>query len=99
MIGIGWPTPTGQILEVNHALCDMLGCTAEELLRGSRSGRSSTPTTCRGCGTGPRSCSPGERNHLRVEKAYYRPDGSEIWTDLVLSLIRDPDGSPATSSR
>ena len=36
----------------------------------------------------------GERNHLRLEKAYYRPDGAEVWTDLVLSLIRDPDGTP-----
>ena len=41
----------------------------------------------------------GERNHLRLEKAYYRPDGSEVWTDLVLSLIRDPDGSPALHGR
>ena len=30
----------------------------------------------------------GERNHLRVEKAYYRPDGSEVWTDLV--AVADP---------
>ena len=60
----------------------------------NRSGRSSTPTTRRGCGSRSRSCSPGERDHLRVEKAYYRTDGAEIWTDLVLSLIRDPDGAP-----
>ena len=31
---------------------------------------------------------------MRMEKAYYRADGAEIWTDLVVSLIRDPDGQP-----
>ena len=29
-----------------------------------------------------------------MEKAYYRKDGAEVWTDLVLSLVRDPHGDP-----
>ena len=40
------------------------------------------------------SCSPGERDHSGSRSAYYRKDGAAIWTDLVLSLIRDDDGSP-----
>ena len=37
----------------------------------------------------------GQTNHLRMEKPYYRKDGAAIWTDLVLSLVRDPQGEPA----
>ena len=29
-----------------------------------------------------------------MEKPYYRSDGTMIWTDLVVSLIRDQDGHP-----
>ena len=36
----------------------------------------------------------GGRDRLRVEKSYYRKDGAEIWTDLELSLVRDPHGDP-----
>ena len=46
-----------------------------------------------GTGRGPAGRST---NHLRVEKPYYRKDGEEIWTDLVLSLVRDPEGNPGT---
>ena len=33
-------------------------------------------------------------DNVRFEKAYYRKDGAEIWTHLVLSLVRDPQGRP-----
>ena len=33
-------------------------------------------------------------DNVRFEKAYYRKDGVEIWTHLVLSLVRDPQGRP-----
>jgi PAS domain-containing protein len=36
----------------------------------------------------------GERDHLRVDRSSSRPDGSEVWTDLELSLSRDPHGNP-----
>ena len=38
----------------------------------------------------------GSRDHLRFEKPYYRKDGAEIWTDLVLSLVRDHRADPGS---
>ncbi|MGW2282081.1 putative bifunctional diguanylate cyclase/phosphodiesterase [Streptomyces sp. NPDC001770] len=36
----------------------------------------------------------GERDHYRVEKPYYRNDGTVLWTNLTVSLLRDPEGNP-----
>ncbi|WP_327179469.1 EAL domain-containing protein [Streptomyces sp. NBC_01335] len=36
----------------------------------------------------------GERDHYRVEKPYYRNDGTVLWTNLTVSLLRDPEGHP-----
>ncbi|CAM5657447.1 hypothetical protein SCALM49S_09671 [Streptomyces californicus] len=32
------------------------------------------------------------------EKAYYRNDGTVLWTNLTVSLLRTPNGTPSTSS-
>jgi diguanylate cyclase (GGDEF)-like protein/PAS domain S-box-containing protein len=36
----------------------------------------------------------GLREHLRLEKAYYRKDGTVVWADLTVSLLRDSQGVP-----
>ncbi len=36
----------------------------------------------------------GERDHFRVEKPYFTRDGQIVWTDLVVSLIRDQHHRP-----
>ncbi|MGW1467281.1 putative bifunctional diguanylate cyclase/phosphodiesterase [Streptomyces sp. NPDC001493] len=36
----------------------------------------------------------GERDHYRVEKPYYRNDGTVLWTNLTVSLLRDSEGNP-----
>ncbi|MFF7361657.1 EAL domain-containing protein [Streptomyces sp. NPDC008125] len=36
----------------------------------------------------------GERDHYRVEKPYYRNDGTVLWTNLTVSLLRDSEGDP-----
>ena len=36
----------------------------------------------------------GKHDAARVEKRYYRKDGSVVWTDLAVSLIRHHDGRP-----
>jgi diguanylate cyclase (GGDEF)-like protein/PAS domain S-box-containing protein len=36
----------------------------------------------------------GEREHFRVEKPFYRNDGTVLWTNLTLSLLRDAEGAP-----
>ncbi len=93
VIGISVSDVEGTILEVNHALCRMLGYTADELT--GRSIRTfihpeDTPDTWSRVGE----MMAGAVDHLRLEKAYYRKDGSQIWTELVVSLIRTPEGEP-----
>ena len=98
-IGIGVGDVDGRILEVNRALCEMLGYTAEEFT-GRTFWEFVHPDDAPGvwdAGRGPDW--PAPANHLRMEKPYYRKDGEAIWTDLVLSLIRDPTASRGTSSR
>ncbi|MGW5002963.1 putative bifunctional diguanylate cyclase/phosphodiesterase, partial [Streptomyces hydrogenans] len=36
----------------------------------------------------------GEREQYRVEKPYYRGDGTVLWTNLTVSLLRDAQGHP-----
>ena len=36
----------------------------------------------------------GCADNVRLSKCVYRKDGSSIWTDVVLSLVRDADGTP-----
>ncbi|HKT00701.1 MAG TPA: EAL domain-containing protein [Rugosimonospora sp.] len=93
-IGIAISTVDGQIVEVNRAMCDMFGYTAEEFRRRSATDfvhPEQVPEMLARLGQ----LAAGEREHYRVEVPYYRRDGSVIWTDLVVSLIRDRAGEPS----
>ena len=94
VIGIGVGDIDGTILEVNRALCDMLGYSRRGVPADARSGSSSTPTTPPGVWEQVEELMAGALDHVRFEKAYYRKDGAEIWTHLVLSLVRDHQGRP-----
>jgi diguanylate cyclase (GGDEF)-like protein/PAS domain S-box-containing protein len=93
VIGIGVADTGGRILEVNHAMAEMLGYPESALLRGTI-WTFVHPDDVPGLWERTKELLAGDRNHLRVEKAYYRPDGAEVWTNLVLSLVRDPEGHP-----
>ncbi|QIJ65968.1 bifunctional diguanylate cyclase/phosphodiesterase [Streptomyces sp. JB150] len=92
-IGIGIADLDGNILEVNGALQRMFGG-GEQNVRG-RNVRDWThaedaPQVWRLYEELVR----GEREHYHVEKAFYRPDGTVLWTNLTVSLLRDADGNP-----
>ncbi|PZS09112.1 MAG: GGDEF domain-containing protein [Acidimicrobiales bacterium] len=36
----------------------------------------------------------GEQEQVQSEKRYVRPDGSVVWADMVISLVRDDNGHP-----
>ena len=98
VIGIAIAEIDGTIVEVNRALCDMLGFSEPEII--SRTfWQFVHPDDVPGFWKDVEDLLAGAHNHLRVEKPYYRKDGEQVWTNLVLSLIRDPDGSPDTWSR
>ncbi|OXS35453.1 putative bifunctional diguanylate cyclase/phosphodiesterase [Streptomyces sp. XY006] len=92
-IGIGMADLEGNILQVNGALLRMFGISAQTLR--SRNVREWThpddaPQTWRLYDELVR----GEREHYHLEKAFYRPDGTVLWTNLTVSLLRDADGNP-----
>ncbi|HEU0237685.1 MAG TPA: EAL domain-containing protein [Micromonosporaceae bacterium] len=92
-IGMAVSTVDGKILEVNRAMCDMFGYTPEELVTRSVDDfvHPSDPV---GSWDQYAELVTGARDHIRMEKPYYRADGSLMWTDLVSSLIRDQGGTP-----
>jgi diguanylate cyclase (GGDEF)-like protein/PAS domain S-box-containing protein len=92
-IGIAVCHVDGEVLEVNRALCDILGYPADELV-GRQFWELVHPDDEPGLWQRVKQLATGAIEHLRVEKPYYRKDGTHVLTDLVLSLVDDPDGRP-----
>ncbi|WP_030904358.1 putative bifunctional diguanylate cyclase/phosphodiesterase [Streptomyces sp. NRRL F-5126] len=92
-IGIGIADLEGNILEVNDRLTTMFGG-LEHHVR-SRSVTEwvhpeDKPQVWRMHGELVR----GEREHFSIEKPFYRGDGTVLWTNLTVSLLRDAGGAP-----
>ncbi|WP_428961432.1 putative bifunctional diguanylate cyclase/phosphodiesterase [Micromonospora fluostatini] len=92
-IGIGIADVHGQIVDVNQAFADMLGYTIEEL-RQINVAELTHPDDAAGMWELYQELIEGHRDTARVEKRYFRKDGSAVWTDLAVSLIRHDDGRP-----
>jgi len=84
---------TGQIIEVNQAMADMLGFTLEEL-RQRNVFSFAHPDDAPDTWTSFAMIARGERNHSRREKYFLRKDGSVVRTDMTTSLLRDALGRP-----
>ncbi|MFE0102083.1 putative bifunctional diguanylate cyclase/phosphodiesterase [Streptomyces sp. NPDC059009] len=92
-IGIGIADLDGTVLEVNDALVGMFGG-LEHQLRGRNVLTWTHPDDSPHVWRLYEELVRGEREHYRVEKAFYRPDGTVLWTNLTVSLLRDADGLP-----
>ncbi|MET7473631.1 EAL domain-containing protein [Streptomyces sp. NPDC005648] len=92
-IGIGIADLEGNILQVNGALLRMFGIT-DPMMRGRRVQEWTHPEDAPQTWKLYDELVRGEREHYHVEKAFYRPDGTVLWTNLTVSLLRDTDGSP-----
>ncbi|NES16093.1 MULTISPECIES: bifunctional diguanylate cyclase/phosphodiesterase [Micromonospora] len=92
-IGIGIADMDGTILEVNQSFADMLGYSAEEL-REINVAALFHADDAAGMWELYQELIEGKHDSVRVEKRYYRKDGSTVWTDLAVSLIRYDDGRP-----
>ncbi|MFG2116073.1 putative bifunctional diguanylate cyclase/phosphodiesterase [Streptomyces sp. NPDC048718] len=92
-IGIGIADLDGTVLEVNETLTRMFGG-LEHTVLSHNIAEWSHPED------GPHvwrlyeELVRGERDHYRVEKPYYRADGTVLWTNLTVSLLRDAAGAP-----
>lgn len=90
-IGMALVAPEGRFLEVNDALCALVGYTAEELCE--RTFQEIThPDDLRGDLVRARRLLAGELESYQIEKRYVRKDGGRVWVLLTVSLVRDVDG-------
>ncbi|MFF4485984.1 putative bifunctional diguanylate cyclase/phosphodiesterase [Streptomyces sp. NPDC001544] len=92
-IGIGIADLEGNILQVNTALLRMFGG-SEQAVRARKVLEWTHPEDAPHVWRLYEELVLGEREHYHVEKPFYRPDGTVLWTNLTVSLLRDPDGNP-----
>ncbi|MEU6606249.1 EAL domain-containing protein [Streptomyces shenzhenensis] len=92
-IGIGIADLEGRVLQVNEALLRMFGL-SEQSLRGRRVLEWTHPEDAPQTWRLYEELVRGEREHYHVEKAFNRTDGTVLWTNLTVSLLRDADGNP-----
>ncbi|MFI1181676.1 putative bifunctional diguanylate cyclase/phosphodiesterase [Streptomyces sp. NPDC020799] len=92
-IGVGIADVEGRIMDVNDALTRMFGGVAHDVM-GRNVGEMVHPDDSPDVWGLYKELISGERDYYRVEKPYYRGDGSVLWTDLSVALLRDAHGRP-----
>jgi PAS domain S-box-containing protein len=92
-VGMALLTPEGRFVQVNPALCKILGREEKDLL--ATDWQSITaPEDLRRSLDAVRPLVAGETNSVIVEKRCLRPDGAVVWVQNSLSLTKDPSGRP-----
>ncbi len=92
-VGIAHVALDGRWLRVNERLCAIVGYTREELLAMSFADITH-PEDLQSDLEFVRQMLANERQQYGMEKRYIRKDGSTIWLNLTVSLLRDPGGLP-----
>ena len=92
-IGIAIGDLDGRITDANSALLEMLGCSLAEL-RGRSIVDFVHTEDVGSVRLAHRQLLRGNRDHVRLDRRFYRKHGEVLWTHLTLSLIRDEGGSP-----
>ena len=77
-------------LRVNHALCEMLGYSQEELLTKSTFDITH-PKDLERSAEAIRQIVEGGSESVDLEKRYIHADGHEVWAQLSVSLVRGPE--------
>ena len=92
-IGMTLVSPEGLLLSANRSLCTMLGRTEQEL-RGSAFQALTHPDDLAVHQQLFDETIAGTRSGYRFTKRCVRADGSTLWGDLSVALLRDDDGRP-----
>src|SRR3954452_24247192 len=92
-IGMALVGMDSRFREVNDAFCRLAGRTREELI-GEWFGAVTHPDDVDGDVALAIEVVRGDREHMKREKRFVRPDGSIRWVALSGSLIRDERGVP-----
>jgi PAS domain S-box-containing protein len=92
-IGIAFVGLDGRYLRVNQRLCDIVGYTEPELRTLKFQDITHPDYLERDLGA-MRDMLDGKIQTHSIEKRYLRKDGSIVWIDLAVSLVREPSGRP-----
>ena len=80
-------------INVNKAFCDMLGYQKKEL-RNKTWQQLTPPEDVERIEEKLASLLKGEKKAVRFEKRYIHKSGSYVWTDVNITIQRDPNGKP-----
>lgn len=92
-VGVAHVSLHGRFIRANERLCRLLGRTEAELTRITFQDIT-YPDDLAADMTQLEALIAGEIDDYTMEKRYIRPDGSLVWADLSVSLLRGPDGEP-----
>ncbi|MEW6218887.1 MAG: PAS domain S-box protein [Thermodesulfobacteriota bacterium] len=95
-VGMGHLAPDGRWLRVNGKLCDIVGYGKEDLQRLTLQDLLPDDDPAAGQTTAP-GPGAGEPVGPHQERRFRRRDGTLIWVNLTLSLVRQASGEPAYS--
>ncbi|HEX2962731.1 MAG TPA: PAS domain S-box protein [Ignavibacteriales bacterium] len=93
-VGIAHVSLEGKWLKVNQKMCDIMGYTAEELSRLDFQTLTHPEDLAKDLEQ-VKMILEGNISTYAMEKRYIRKDGSSIWVNLTVSLVRDSGGNPA----
>ncbi len=92
-IGMVLVNPEGLLMTVNRAFCDLLGYEENEIL-GEKFSTFTHPEDLQKSITLVESLLNGEKNKFSIEKRYQHKNGSVIWCQTHVTLVRDQDQNP-----
>jgi two-component system cell cycle sensor histidine kinase/response regulator CckA len=93
-LGMALVAPDGRWLQVNPALCALVGYSSEELLSGDFQAITH-PEDLDADLDSVRKVLAGEIETCEMDKRYIHKQGHTIWIHLSVALVRDPEGAPA----
>jgi len=91
--GMSLAAPDGHYLEVNTALCQMLGYSRQELLEGAWQ-KLTHPADMERSGQALDRFLEGGATSVDFEKRYVHKNGAAIWVRLKISVVKDARGAP-----
>jgi two-component system, cell cycle sensor histidine kinase and response regulator CckA len=92
-IGMALISTDGRWVRVNRAVCELLGCTPDDLIGLSVEGVTHPDDVSAGR-EAMRLLQAGECRTYTMEKRYLRPSGAVVWALVNVSLVPGPEGEP-----
>jgi PAS domain S-box-containing protein len=92
-IGMALVSPDGRPLQINAALCHMLGYSHDELLR-KPIAEVMHPDDFAAANTDRTQLLSGETSRYHAERRYLHRSGALVWAEMNVSVVRDSQGRP-----